>query len=96
MSFLRLESIDPQRRLLILTYKNTSISVDFSVVNQFKDFIGEVYEVYGTIEKKSGHDRSHCFALLVDTVQGADMKLIEESLVIFNKTVRPEYLNIFI
>lgn len=94
--FIRLENINTQKRTFILSYKNCSISVDFSVVNFFQDFIGEIYEVYGTIEKSSVNEVVHCSALLVDLVQGADMKLIEESLLKFNRTIHAEYIEIFI
>lgn len=90
----RLEGIDAQNRTLVISYKNSSISVDFALVNQFQDFIGEIYEIYGTVESLEG--RIYCSALLIDIIQGSDMKLIEESLLIFNRSVHSEYKNIFI
>lgn len=82
-----------------MQYENSSIIVDFSLVAKFQDFIGEIYEVYGTLEKYSkegDQDTPFCSALLANVVEGADMKLIKDSLIIFNKLAHPEYENIFI
>ena len=98
----RLDKIDPQKNLLTIKHKNHSIDVDYSLVHKFEDFIGQVYEVYGTIEK---HEQTSeylkdsslfCSALLLNTVENADMKLLEQSIQIFNKRIYPEYSDIFI
>ncbi len=90
----RLEGIDGKNRTLVISYKKSSIPVNFALVNQFQDFIGEIYEIYGTVESLGG--RLYCSALLIDIVQGSDMKLIEESILLFNRSVHSEYENIFI
>lgn len=95
-NYFRLDGIDTQRMSLVLSYKSASISVDFSLLNQLDVLQGEIYEIYGTIEQlNSGKDR-YCSALIINIVEGADMKLIEQCLLTFNKSTHPEFQNIFI
>lgn len=81
----------------MISYQDTSINVNFSLLSHFQDFIGEIYEIYGTLEKSQEEPQeSFCSALLANIVEGADMKLIKESLIIFNKKTHQKYENIFI
>ena len=107
----RLDKIYPQRNLLVIKYKNHSILVDYSFINHLQDLFGKVYEIYGTIEAfkqpKDLHsvdsvhsvDSAHsvyCSALLLNIVEDADMSILEQSILIFNKKIYPEYNDIFI
>lgn len=108
LTFFRLDRIDPQKNLLVINYKSHSINVDYSLVNQFQDLIGNVYEIYGSVEvhecpapsiNNITNDSKHIYisALLIDIVKdGGDMTIIEQSLKIFNNSTFPEYKETFI
>lgn len=75
--------------------------MDYSLVNQFQDFIGNVYEIYGTIELNvnSASDSTgskYISALLIDRVEDGDMTILEQGIRIFNNFTFPEYKEIFI
>lgn len=73
--------------------------MDYSLVSRFQDFIGNVYEIYGSIESlgsPAAVDNKYISALLINIVQDADMAILEQSIKLFNHFTYPEYKEIFI
>ena len=82
----------------MIKYKNHSIYVNYSLVNRFQNFIGKIYEIYGEIEAFEEPYNSgsvFCSALFLNVIEDADMTVLEQSILTFNKKIYPEYNNIF-
>lgn len=93
--YYRLDVIDPQLCLLLIKHNGVSIYVDYSLIKQFQDYIGKVYEIYGTVEKRERDGQTYCSALFLNIVEDADMSLLEQSFLVFNKIIYPQFIDIF-
>lgn len=88
---------------MIISHNASKIIVEFSLIEHFHDFIGEIYEICGTIENskfsnvlKCDGNEIFCSALLIKIIEGADMQLIQSSASIINSHLYPHYKNIFV
>ena len=97
-------SLDVQQRTMIISHNASKIIVEFSLIEHFQDFIGEIYEICGTLEtskfsnvlKCDENEIIFCSAVLITIIQGANMQLIQSSASIINSHLYPHYKNIFV
>lgn len=76
---------------IVISHRSHSISVDFSLVGQFHNFIGGIYEVYGSIEESPPNSNNMiCCALLINMLHDADLAIIEQSIYTFNSIIHSD------
>ena len=80
---------------LNLSHSGFIFAVDYSLVQNFEDFIGEYYEVYGSIDIDSDTTFTLCSSSLINLIQDADIRIIEQTFRTFNMKIYPQMAKYF-